>query len=354
MKKILLIDTSYAAGGPKTVLRNLVESPLGKKYDFKLITKYGIFHYNPIKAIRYVNYFRKKINVEHGDIAYVRGLQYIGLLLTLGAKLSNVKDTILCIHGSDWDINDHTLRRAILKYIIEPLEIRLADHIVTVCDAESEIVKPLRLAKQGAYYGTIYNTFPNIDYDKIQGKLRDELHIAKDKIIVASVGRVVDRKGHQYIIEAMKKLHDPQFVFVIIGEGNYLEHYKEECREEMAEGCLYLLGTRDDIYELEKDVDIFLFPTLNENHSMALLEAINMHCAVLATNVGGNPETVTNGVNGILIDKENSDQIVDGLKKLKSKELRDKYTEAAYKSAKENFSEEKTLGKLDKLFEGTK
>lgn len=352
MKKILLLDTSYTTGGPKTVLRNLMESSLAKKYDFKLISKGGAFHYNPIKALRYINNFRKIINAEHGDIAYIRGLQYVGFLMTFAAKLSNVKKIILCVHGSDWDVNEHTLRKAILKYIIEPLEIKMADHIITVCKAERKIVKPLQWAKKGAYFGTIYNKFPDIDYDKIpEGKLRKELNISKEKIIVASVGRVVYRKGHQYIIEALKQLHDPQFVFIIIGDGDYLHHYEEECREEMAVGRLFLLGAREDIYPLLKDVDIFLFATLNENHSMALLEAINMHCAALVTNVGGNTETITDGVNGLLIEPANSQQIVMGLQKLKNKELREHFALEAYKMAKQKFSEENTFGLLDKLFE---
>jgi glycosyltransferase involved in cell wall biosynthesis len=119
----------------------------------------------------------------------------------------------------------------------------------------------------------------------------------------------------------------------------------------MAVGRLFLLGAREDIYPLLKDVDIFLFATLNENHSMALLEAINMHCAALVTNVGGNTETITDGVNGLLIEPANSQQIVMGLQKLKNKELREHFALEAYKMAKQKFSEENTFGLLDKLFE---
>jgi glycosyltransferase involved in cell wall biosynthesis len=353
MKKILLLDTQYTTGGPKTVLYNLVHSYLGKKYDFRLIAKGGVLHYNPFKAAKYVNFYRKHINQEHGDIAYVRGLQYVGFLMTLAAKLSNVKEIILCIHGSDWDVPEHTLRRTILKYIIEPLEIRMADHVITVCDAESKIVGALKCARKGAYYGTIYNTFPDIDYDQIAGgKLRNELGIPKDKIIVATVGRVVVRKGHQYVIEAIKKIKDPDFVFVTIGDGEYLENYKTQCAEEIRDGRLFLLGARNDVYELLKDVDIFLFATLNENHSMALLEAVSMRCAALVTKVGGNPEIIQDGISGLLIEPESSDQIVSGLNKLKDKRLREQYAAEAYAYAKSHFSVQNTLGKLEKLFDG--
>lgn len=352
MKKILLIDYQYTTGGPKTVLGNLMHSGLSKTYKFVLITKSGTAGYNPIKAIQFVRYYLKRINQEHADIAYVCGLQYIGFLMTLAAKLSNVKSIVLSVHGSDWDVPEHTLRRAILKYIIEPIEVRLADRIITVCDAERKIARSLNCARKNAYFGTIYNTFPQINYTGVpSGKLRSELHIPYDRIIVSSVGRVTERKGHQYIIEAINRIKDPSFVFVIIGDGDYLEHYRRQCNQALEEHRLYLLGNRNDVYELLKDTDIFLFATLNENHSMALLEAISMHCAIVATCVGGNPEVITNGESGLLIRPKDSDKIVKSLYMLKDGNFRKQLALKAFKNASTKFSEPNTWGKLAKLFD---
>ena len=108
---------------------------------------------------------------------------------------------------------------------------------------------------------------------------------------------------------------------------------------------------RSDVYALLKDSDIFIFPTLNGNHSMALLEAINMHCAVVATNVGGNPESIEDGKTGLLIEPKNSQQIIEALLKMKDTNLRKKYSDAAFEFASSHFSMNNTLGKLDELFE---
>lgn len=352
MKKILLVDTKYKEGGPKTVHQNILNSYLSKKYEIKEIgISDSVLHFNPIKGIKFILAYWKLINAEHADVALVRGLQYIGFLMVLAAKLSNVKKIIVCVHGSDWDVPERTFRKIILKYIIEPLEIRMADSIFTVCQAEQKIVKPLKLAKAGANKGVIYNTFPNVDINKISsGKLRKELNIPENKIIVISVGRVVIRKGHQYIIETLKNFKDSAFVFVIVGSGDYLHHYEEQCKEEIAEKRLFLLGNRTDIYELLTDSDIFLFPTLNENHSMALLEAINMHCAAIVTNVGGNTETIKDGETGIVIRPKNAADIVSALYRMKDKEKRKIYTQAAYAFSQVQFSVENTLGKLEILF----
>lgn len=353
-KKILLVDYNYKDGGPKTVNANLMHSFLAEKYDFRVVcSDNAVFHYNPLKALRFISYYINAINKEHGDIAYIRGLEYVGLLMTLACRLSNIKKSILVVHGSVWDVpDDHSLRHWLLKYIIEPMEILLADKVITVCKAEQKICKCLRFARKDANEGYIYNTFPNVKYDTVpSGTLRREFDIPQDKIIVISVGRVVERKGHQYLIDAIRKFQDPNFVFVIVGEGEYVDEYRKLCQQEIAEHHLLLLGSRSDVYALLKDSDIFVFPTLNENHSMALLEAVNMHCAVIATNVGGNPESIEDGKTGVLIEPKNSEQIIEGLLKLKDSNLRKKYSAAAFEYARSHFSVKNTLGKLDKLFE---
>jgi len=351
MKKILLHNIQYNIGGPNTVLNNITNSYLNEKFDFVYISQRGGCGYNPLKALRFVWKYSKMISREHADCIYICGLQYVGFLMTLAAKLSNVKKIVLSVHGSDWDVPENTLRKKVLKYIIEPWEIRMADKVFTVCGAEQKTVKALRFAKKGANCGVIYNTMPAIDTSKFTpNKLHSLLDIPQDKTIVASVGRVVDRKGHQYIIEAIKKLKDRDFVFVIIGDGDYLSHYYQECSEEIKNKQLYLLGAQNNVAELLADADIFLLATLNENHSMALLEAVSMRCAALVTEVGGNTETIINNQSGIVIPTANSDKIVEGLQKLKDKKLREKYAEAAYAYCNECFSIKNTLGKLEHLF----
>ena len=351
MKKILLHDFLYNIGGPRTVIDRIANSYLNKKYEFVRIYQTETCGFNLIKAIKFVLHYKKLIDKEHGDCIYICGLQYIGFLMTLAAKLSNVKKIFIVVHGSDWDVKDYTIRRFLLKFIIEPLEIRMADKIATVCNKEQQIVKPLCLAHKNANIGTIYNTFPNVDESSIQpGKLRSMLNINHDKIIVASVGRVVKRKGHDYIIEAIKKCKGNEFVFVIIGDGDYINKYENLCQKEIIERKLFLLGKRNDVQELLKEVEIFLFATMNENHSLALLEAVNMKCAALVTNVGGNTEIISDQESGVVIPPCDSDAIIKGLDILRSKELRKKYSEAAYRNAKNKFSEENTLGKLDIFF----
>lgn len=350
-KKIILHDQQYTIGGPKGVLDGIVNSYLGQKYEFVRLAQPEACGFNPFKAISFIRKYKNLINQEHADAIYICGLQYVGLLMTIAARLSNVKKVCLSVHGSEWDNPDGTLRKWILKYIVEPLEVRLAHSVFTVCEAAQHSIGALKCAKKGCNDGVVYNTFPNFDYESIEkGKLKRELGLSDDKIVVTTVGRVVREKGHQNIIEAIKLNKNDRFVYVIVGDGPYLDEYRKHCREEIAGGKVFLLGIRRDVKEILKDSDIFLFATYNENHSLALLEAVNMKCAALVTNVGGNPEIIEHKVSGYIIPSRDSQAIVDGLLYLSDEGVRNKYTKSAYKSAREKFSIENTYGKLEEIF----
>lgn len=349
-KKIILHDQQYVIGGPKGVLDGIVNSYLGKKYEFVRLAQPEACGFNPFKAISFILKYRKKINQEHADAIYICGLQYVGLLMTIAARLSNVKKVCLSVHGSEWDTPNRSSRKWILMHLVEPLEVRLAHSVFTVCETAQRSIGALKYARNGCNDGVVYNTFPDFDYDAIEsGRLRRELGLSDDKIIVATVGRVVKEKGHLSIIDAIKSNTDNRFVYVIVGDGPYVEEYKKLCPKEIAEGKVFLLGIRRDVKEILKDSDIFLFATYNENHSLALLEAVNMKCAALVTDVGGNPEIIEHGVSGLLMPSKDSSAIVKGLLSLSDKNLRDEFTEKAYNTAKQKFSIENTYGKLDHI-----
>ena len=64
---------------------------------------------------------------------------------------------------------------------------------------------------------------------------------------------------------------------------------------------VWFTGDRDDIPELLRTMDIFVLPSLGEGISNTILEAMATGLPVVATQVGGNPELVENGVNGMLV-----------------------------------------------------
>lgn len=350
MKILLHVIKSEKIGGTTTVLSDIRNSYLNK-YEFVDVVQEEACGLNPIKAISFVNKYRKRINKENADAIYICGLLYSGFLITLAAKLSNVKKTIVSIHGSEWDKKDVCFfRKMLFGWIIEPLTVYMGSNVFTVCKKGLENTA-IKRGEHGNVFGVIYNKMPDIDYFNFQsGVFRKEINCNEDKILVAVVGRVVEDKGHKYIIEAIKKLNDDRFVFVIVGDGDYLYKYNIELAELINSGIIHLLGIRNDVFQILKDCDIFLFATLHENHSKSLLEAVGMHCAVLCTDVGGNPEIIDAEDTGIMIPARNSIAIVNGLQRLSDKELREKFVSRAIEVIPERFSEKNTIGVLETLF----
>lgn len=353
MKRVLLHDQQYTIGGPKAVLDGITNSYLKDEYEFVRIPQTEACGFNPIMAIKCIRKYKKAINAQHADCIYICGLEYPGFLMTIASRLSNVKRIVLSVHGSAWDTADESVRSRLLRYVIEPAQVRMADAVITVCEAAQRSVKALRLGGHGNNGGVVYNTFPNVDASQIDAhSLRAEMGVADDKIVVTSVGRVVEPKGHAYTIQAIKELNDDRFVFWIVGDGPYLDEYRKQCSKEIEEGRVVLFGQRNDVNRILRNSDIFLFATLNENHSIALLEAVNMKCCALVTNVGGNPEIIQDGVSGIVIPRKDVSAIVDGLKRLTSKVQRTQYAQQAYEECADKFSIENTYGKLQMIIEG--
>lgn len=351
MKILLHNIKAEKIGGTTTVISEIKNSYLKSKHEFVDLVQDDACGFNPIKAIRFIDKYRTLINREHADIIYVCGLLYSGFLITLAAKLSNVKKIVVSIHGSEWDKhNQPLLRKLIFGWFIEPLTVYMATSVFTVCKKGLENTA-IKRGGHGNIFGAIYNRIPDVDYENYNyGVFRNEIRCAKDKILIAVVGRVVEDKGHRYIIDAIKELNDDRFVFVIVGDGDFLENYKLELREFIDARRVHLLGIRNDVFQILKDCDIFLFATLHENHSKSLLEAIMMHCAVLCTDVGGNPEIIDSEETGIMIPSRNSEEIITGLKRLSNEELRNKLISKALKVVPERFSESNTFGVLDSLF----
>lgn len=352
-KKILMhVIKAEKIGGTTTVISEIKNSYLKDKFNFIDIVQEDACGFNPIKAVQFVRKYKRLINEQHADAIYICGLLYSGFLMTLAAKLSNVKTIILSIHGSEWDKKNSLARRALFCGIIEPLTVFMADKVFTVCKHALSNVA-IKRGGHGNVIGEIYNRMPDMNFDTYSyGDFRNEIGCSNDKILVAVVGRVVYDKGHRFIIDAIKKLNDERFVFVIVGEGEYLESYSTELQEKIYNKTIHLLGVRNDVFRILKDTDIFLFPTLHENHSKAMLEAVGMRCAIICTNVGGNPEIIDDEETGLIIPACDSEAIVASLKRLSNSDLRKQLVDKATEVIPDRFSETKTFGRLEQLFKG--
>ena len=121
---------------------------------------------------------------------------------------------------------------------------------------------------------------------------RRELGLSDSDKMLLSVGELDRDKNHRVVLEAMKTLSKEGFRLFIAGVGALEESHKKFIRENGLEGSVRLLGFRRDIPELLEAADIYVFPSLFEGLSVALMEAAAARVPIACSRVRGNVDTV--------------------------------------------------------------
>jgi glycosyltransferase involved in cell wall biosynthesis len=113
---------------------------------------------------------------------------------------------------------------------------------------------------------------------------------------------MVALKNHRALIEAMPALlaECPDLCLVLAGDGPLGAVLKEQAAALGVAQAVRFLGVRTDVSSILPAFDIFALPSLTEGLSIALLEACAAGLAIVASDVGGNPEIAQDGVRGLL------------------------------------------------------
>lgn len=136
-----------------------------------------------------------------------------------------------------------------------------------------------------------------------------------NRLVMICPARLVPYKGQRYLIEALAELVKVRddFVCQFAGDGPLREKLESMTNELNLQNHVQFLGNRKDIYHLLKQANIFVLPTLVENHSLAVMEAQVIGLPVITTRVGGNAELVIDRHTGILVEPRNSQELYQAI-----------------------------------------
>lgn len=351
MKKKILLHrkNENQIGGPNRSVENMKNSFLSEKYEMCYLTqdielnRKGFFLLAIISLVQ-------KIKKEKPDLVQVMGLQVNGFLCTIAAKLCGCKVLITARGFTEDAIGFNKIKKMIVVKILEPIQLILADHVITVCEHGYRKKTIQKYARKKTT--VIHNAAPTILIKKEKFELRKKFNILKNEIICITVGRITYDKGFFYLAEAILKLKiNKEIKFIIVGEGDYFYEFSEMLKEQIEDKQVIMLGKRKDVLDILEETDIFIFPTLHENLSNALLEACSTNNAIIATNVGGNKEVIKNNINGILIESRDSMALAKNIERIsKDKKLRQRLAKNALKTSCENFSKEKLYGEYNEVY----
>lgn len=192
----------------------------------------------------------------------------------------------------------------------------------------------------------------NIDRD-IFIELKNKFGINNSAIVFGTVGRLDEQKGHEYLITASKNVirKIPNSIFLFVGKGKLKDQLIQKIRDNNLEENFRVLGYQENLPEILALIDIFVLPSISEGFPFSILEAMAAKKPIIATNVGGVPEIITNNVNGILIEPMDIDALTRSMMLLTlDAEKRNCIGEMGYKKLIENFSLEKMVATTKEIY----
>jgi len=238
-----------------------------------------------------------------------------GVLARLAAKVVGISPIIYTAHGFHF-YKGAPLMNWLLYYPVERFLARFTDILITINKEDYQRAQQFKAGKV-VYIpgiGVDTNKFNVIRLDK--NIKREELGIKNGTIVLLSIGEMIKRKNHETAIRALAKLKKENVVYLICGRGK-LENYLKELAEKLGVGDkVKFLGFRNDIPEICKASDIFIFPSYQEGLPVAVMEAMAAGLPVICSNIRGNKDLIKNGQGGYLFEPRDVDGLVNYILKI--------------------------------------
>jgi glycosyltransferase involved in cell wall biosynthesis len=108
----------------------------------------------------------------------------------------------------------------------------------------------------------------------------------------------------------------PDAYLLIVGEGSRLDALEGLARDLRIAHRVVFTGRRDDVPAVTAALDVAVLPSYREAQGLSILEALALSRPVVASNVGGIPEMITDGVNGLLVPPHDPDALAGAIVRL--------------------------------------
>jgi glycosyltransferase involved in cell wall biosynthesis len=362
-RKILIATGIFPPdiGGPATYSKLLLDELPNRGLAVKVVS-FGAVRHLP-KIIRHFVYFFKILRKGFfADVIFAQDPVSVGLPSVLAAKILRKKFILKVVGDYAWEQYQQKIQNSKFKIQnynaklknIEDFQAEKFDVITElrrkverwVAKKAAKIIVPSEYLKKivgtwGAENNKIivvYNAFKNELISAAEGVS------AAEKSYIVSAGRLVPWKGFDVLIDAIGELPE-EIKLKIIGSGPERKKLELKIKNSGLENKIDLIGQlpHRELLQCFAGAEIFVLNTAYEGLSHVILEAMACGVPVITTNIGGNPEIIKNGHNGILVEYNNKDQFKKAISELHNNlDLRKLFIENSYKEL-EKFSKEKML-----------
>jgi glycosyltransferase involved in cell wall biosynthesis len=363
--KVMFVVTSMIIGGAEKQLVHLLRHLSRKVFQpvvvclkepgvlAKELSVLDIPVYSRLLVHKYdLRVFLKLIAIikrEKVDILWARSTGDKMFWGRLAAKLVGVPVILTSIHF----MGEKGQRKSIigpLNKVLTPI----TDRIIAVSENQKRY-----LIEEEGLPGQKIVVIPNgIDWkffkpSKDTEAIKRSLNIPEDGFVIGQVAKLRPEKGHRVLLQAAGKLKEQgkEGVVLLIGDGPERQALEAACEMYSLRSMVRFLGDRTDLADLINILDIGTLSSPMETFPNALLEYMALAKPVVAPRVGGIPEIVADGIDGLLFSPGDADQMASQLLFLlthptKAKEM----GLQGEKKVRDSFSMEANIEKIEGLF----
>ena len=237
---------------------------------------------------------KKILKETNADVVHTH--RYCAQYAVPAAILAGVKHRVHTIHNIAQKENGR-LARKLNRFFFKHC------HVIPVALSElirDSVVKEYRIDKN-----KIHVVFNGIDLSHCLPK--DDYTI-KDVFKILHIGRFSTQKNHIGLLKAFQLFHDKysDSELWLIGDGEKKNEIEQYVQDNNLENNVKFLGLQENVYEYLHNADVFALPSNYEGVPMTLIEAMGTGLPIVATNVGGIPDMLTNGVDALIVKNDSS------------------------------------------------
>lgn len=195
----------------------------------------------------------------------------------------------------------------------------------------------------------IYNVI-NIEEAREKSKLFEINY--ESKPVFSSVARLHSRKGYDVLMQVHARLLKEGFLHTIavVGGGSEMENLKLQAKKLEVEKTFILHDTQQNPYAYIASADYFILPSRSESYPLIIGEAMGVGKPIISTNVGGIPEMVEDGVDGLLINFDEQ-EIYNAMKRFLTEPELVEHLKSGATKANEKFDNHKIYRQITEVFE---
>jgi glycosyltransferase involved in cell wall biosynthesis len=301
--------------GGDGVLKDKLEEKNIRNLSLKSLVRDVNFFFDFYCLIRLIKIFmREKPDIIHLNSSKIGG---IGAMAGRTANvLGNKSKIIFTIHGWAFKEDRNYFSKLLIKII----------YLITIFMSHVSIAVSETTKKQGTeipFYFLVRNKIKVIknsikeivfldrksSRDFIQQKIK--MRVDDNSIIIGSLCELHAIKGLNYFADALDKLKSKNIFGVVFGEGEERIKLEKMIINKNLINKLFLCGQVEDAAKYLRGFDVYLSSSISEGLSLVLLEAKQAGLKIIATNVGGNIEALSDYKNSMIIEPRSSEDIAE-------------------------------------------